>query len=429
MLNGEMILSVIYYIIYMVALMFIGQETFHCFDKKRHWVMRLIVICSILILVDILRLDTISFIFFLLGTLLFISLGKEKIWKSIVFYVYTQLLEWVIDIPICLLMVYLCTSKYQEDIIYSILSCIATCVCYTFVSRCNWYRKFFISLQALSLKEHMMVMAELISALILILIGVGLQTIVDSPRVLWTFRAAMILELLVIPADIILLVRALYDKRNYIEQVQLKEEIIEEQKKYYHTIYQNNQEIRGFRHDISTHLGALEVLLENNDGEKAKGYLRTLREEFSHTKGKIFHIGDEVLDALVNSMYCEAKEKQIEFTVEGAITESIADTYDLCMIFSNAISNAKEACERITDRNTRIGIFILAHNGTLLLRFENTAIFKMYEQLNSGMTSKQDMGEHGFGVKNIQRAVEKYNGTMEYRYEDEKIILEIFLEA
>ena len=44
----------------------------------------------------------------------------------------------------------------------------------------------------------------------------------------------MILELLVILAGIILLVRAVYDKRNYRDQVQLKEEIIEEQKKNYH---------------------------------------------------------------------------------------------------------------------------------------------------------------------------------------------------
>ena len=44
----------------------------------------------------------------------------------------------------------------------------------------------------------------------------------------------------------------------------------------------------------------MQVLLENNDIEKAKQYLGTLREEFSHTKGKTLHIEDEVLDALVN---------------------------------------------------------------------------------------------------------------------------------
>ena len=105
-------------------------------------------------------------------------------------------------------------------------------------------------------------------------------------------------------------------------------------------------------------------------------------------------------------MYCEAREKQIEFNVEGAITEPIVDTYDLCTIFSNAISNALEACTKITDRNTKISISILIHNGTLLLRFENSALGDMQEQINSGITSKQNAEEHGFGIQNIRKAVD-----------------------
>ena len=108
-------------------------------------------------------------------------------------------------------------------------------------------------------------------------------------------------------------------------------------------------------------------------------------------------------------------------------TENI-DVYDLCTIFSNAISNAIEACEKMSDVKKIITISVLEQGKTIFFRFENPATAEMYETVRQNGTTKMDNKDHGFGILNIKRAVEKNCGEMEYLFQDGKLILEVYFE-
>ena len=51
----------------------------------------------------------------------------------------------------------------------------------------------------------------------------------------------------------------------------------------------------------------------------------------------------------------------------------------------------------------------------------------MYQAIVKGKTTKTDSDNHGFGIRNIRNAVEGLHGSMEYRYVNGKIALEIYI--
>ena len=104
---------------------------------------------------------------------------------------------------------------------------------------------------------------------------------------------------------------------------------------------------------------------------------------------------------------------------------------DICSVFANAIDNAAEACSklpddaekyiRITFRKTELHRIITITNPTAEQVDCNA--------LNSGahFTSKKDKERHGFGVRNIRRAAEKYGGILKLDCENGEFTLTIVL--
>lgn len=93
------------------------------------------------------------------------------------------------------------------------------------------------------------------------------------------------------------------------------------------------------------------------------------------------------------------------------------DNLTFCVVLSNLLDNAIEACQRITDENTVKEICLeFARSWDMLyircinsmnpetLRFEKGTFF----------TSKKDKHTHGFGITNISDVVKKLQGTCEF---------------
>ena len=142
-----------------------------------------------------------------------------------------------------------------------------------------------------------------------------------------------------------------------------------------------------------------------------------------------YHTGSEILDVIINQKIQEARKKGIGIEIEGKIDKpDFMDTYDLCALFSNILGNSIEACETMQDKEELITVSILTHRNTVLFQFINPATAEMYEALREGRTTKTDKRNHGFGMKNIQRVVNKHGGKIETLFENGKIIIEIYFE-
>lgn len=113
--------------------------------------------------------------------------------------------------------------------------------------------------------------------------------------------------------------------------------------------------------------------------------------------------------------------KNIEFDTKIQIPEDIfVDAIDICIIFGNALDNCIEACDKIENGPKKISVSIIYEDESLICKIVNTAIKSNSRFLH---TTKSDNINHGFGIGNIESALEKYKNICRFKQSDTEFIL------
>jgi sensor histidine kinase regulating citrate/malate metabolism len=126
----------------------------------------------------------------------------------------------------------------------------------------------------------------------------------------------------------------------------------------------------------------------------------------------------------------QASKNQIRITcvADGKLLDFMHVT-DICTIFGNALDNAIENAVLIEDPEKRmIHVTVSAQKSFVLINISNYFEGKI-ELKNNALpkTTKHDKCNHGFGLKSIGYAVEKYNGTMSVSAENNWFELKILM--
>ena len=120
-----------------------------------------------------------------------------------------------------------------------------------------------------------------------------------------------------------------------------------------------------------------------------------------------------------------AREKQIDFHAAVSFSEgAFLKPLDISTIFGNALDNAVEASEKLPESMRLITVKAAAVHDLLVIAVENN---RRLDEFTPQKTSKKDSFLHGFGISNIQKAVEKYGGECIARPKEEKFIVKIIL--
>ena len=193
-------------------------------------------------------------------------------------------------------------------------------------------------------------------------------------------------------------------------------------------LQRSDEELRAFRHDYKNHLVVIRSYLESGNTEAAKAYfdsIGTLSPEALRQTGT----GNFAADALIGYKLRAAEEKGVRFTFEGRIPSSGIRDEDLCTILSNLLDNAVEAAAPL-EGEKEVHIEAIFKNNFLLLCITNpTGNAPQNERgtPDSGTpggkysdgrfaadlptTTKADKKNHGYGLKNVRIAVNKYGGS------------------
>lgn len=101
---------------------------------------------------------------------------------------------------------------------------------------------------------------------------------------------------------------------------------------------------------------------------------------------------------------------------------------DLCMILSNGIDNAIEACEKIPFANNReIKVVGRYNQGYFILDITNQTLDHVVVKNNTVKTTKTDRTKHGYALWNIRNSVDKYKGDLNLSYKENKFKLEVII--
>lgn len=189
---------------------------------------------------------------------------------------------------------------------------------------------------------------------------------------------------------------------------------IKEQYSYIQEAQRRNERYRSFQHDINNHLLVLSGLLHSSKYDQAEHYLQKLDKAAKSLFGAI-STGNSVLDVLLWEKIRYAEQYEISVTCDVLIPKKIAiDDIDLCILFSNGMDNAVNACKNAAQEHRTI---------TLTSRQKHD--FLLIEMVN-GVDCLRPFS-YGTGLKNIELTAKKYDGTIQTEQTENQFFLSILL--
>ena len=218
----------------------------------------------------------------------------------------------------------------------------------------------------------------------------------------------------------ILIFRSHYEKR--LEDFQ--DSVLKKQRDEVQNIYQT---MRAWRHDYHNHMQAIKALLSMGKKEELSDYLDNLEKDLDSIDIAI-RTGNVGLDAILSSKVSIARKNDIEVNCTAKVPANlkISDVH-LCAIVGNLLDNAIEACEKITEGAAQrfIRIYIGLFKSQLYISVSNSTCEKHRRRLSELVTSK--LGEHGFGLRRIDKLAEKYDGYVNRKNEPGIFATEVML--
>ncbi len=194
-------------------------------------------------------------------------------------------------------------------------------------------------------------------------------------------------------------------------ELEAMENLLNRQYEQYRLFEENNRSMHRVYHDLKHQI---DFLRAEKSAEKRESYLREMEEVISTHEAEA-NTGCAVLDTLLTSKNLTCLQSGIVMTCYAdAGRMSFMDVMDICSIFGNAIDNAIECVQKISDRNKRlIKVTVYTQNHFLLIRIENYCESPVTFDSGMPVTTKADRQMHGYGVKSIKRTVERYHGHLD----------------
>ena len=207
------------------------------------------------------------------------------------------------------------------------------------------------------------------------------------------------------------------EKEKYLAE--LTEQHYHLQIEYYQQLLEKQQETKALWHDIKKYTAAMQAVAAQNDSEQLRQIAQAAEDAYERVKD-ISAVGNPVVDALLNQYLRSAKENQIQVLLDITIPEVLAiSTLLLSVVIGNTFDNAIEACRLIAPEKRVIHLQLRKQNRILFYSIENPYIDAV-TQLRVGK-------HHGYGLKNVERAVNQNNGNFQVEKVDGNFIVQIRL--
>ncbi len=245
-------------------------------------------------------------------------------------------------------------------------------------------------------------------------VTLGLQTVIAIPEdelAMWN-----LLSVILMFSVLVYNLNRHYEAEKEI--VRLKEEQAELLDRDYQSLNRLYSENARLFHDLHNHIELLHRHLTHGNVNEAVEYLEDLRGPVREITNSGW-TGDEAVDYLIGNKIAAAQEQQIaaEVNMEFPRYTNIRSA-DLTAILGNLLDNALEAAKKAQGDRRFIRLTVRRINNMLVIKVENGCGAPPVSKQGELITSKREGGLHGWGLKSVRAAAEKYDGIVETMYED-----------
>jgi len=205
-----------------------------------------------------------------------------------------------------------------------------------------------------------------------------------------------------------------------VEEQKLATHHYEMQQQYYHNVIQDREQTRALWHDLKKHVVAIEALLESKENTYAMSEYEQIRQAFDDL-GNIVDTENAALNAILHYNIKQAQAHNILVALDAYVPPEIfVSAVDLSVIIGNTFDNAIEECVLLDESERKINVTILQKNHMIF-----------YEIINPCLpTPRKKKGRfRGYGLENVKRCAEKYDGSVVYGFTGKQYSVSIRLSS
>lgn len=212
-------------------------------------------------------------------------------------------------------------------------------------------------------------------------------------------------------ATLMLCIAIAHDHQRFHETEQLNQQI-DQQKGYYNALTEQVLREREARHNFRHQVAAIRGFLETDDLQGLYEYCDDLELE-QVEKVDIPYTGNAAADGVLYYYGCQAKAKNIKFSVCCQLKKLSISDQDLCIILGNALDNAVTAAGSY-EGERYIEVLSEKKHDMLLLTVDNSFDGILLQEKGKIYSKKRAKGEEGIGILSIRKLCEKNGGASKF---------------
>lgn len=217
-----------------------------------------------------------------------------------------------------------------------------------------------------------------------------------------------------------------YDKINEAYQKTLEQKSMEQRIAMYQNqfelINQSQENIRSIRHDM---LLLLSNYIHQGHYKDALSYIDEIEMHLDVFR-EYTHTGNNEIDSILNYLLNQAEQLHCEIETQIRVpNEKIISAFDLNMLLSNLLENALDALKK--SEKKYLNILIRYDRNILYISVYNSFNGQLNKKRDILYTTKKDSQKHGYGLRNIQSIIEKYDGESIFQQESNIFKADIIL--
>jgi len=198
-------------------------------------------------------------------------------------------------------------------------------------------------------------------------------------------------------------IKAAFDLKLQNEAVEAK---LEQQTQYYTLLEKHQKETIALRHDMRRHIALIKSLISDGHKTISEEYVNELEKQLKQNT-PLIQTPHPVISVLLTWQNIKAQELGVDMRVSVNIISDIkVNPVDLCVLIGNVVDNAIEACEFLpAGADKYVAVKIAQRDSKLLIHVENPYV--------PGIKKANRDGKHGFGLKNVNKVMDKCGGLMD----------------
>ena len=187
-----------------------------------------------------------------------------------------------------------------------------------------------------------------------------------------------------------------------------------------------HEQIRKITHDFKHQVDSLIILCEEKQCDKLLSCLKNLSSRCHNDL--IIKTGNKMLDALLSSKKAEAERQQIYFDLKLDVQPNLPYiSLEHCVLLSNGLDNAIEACGRSKGKAKLIDLELTANAIAFMFRLRNTLGEKPEPLGETFKSKKNNKFKHGIGLISMKSTCQELDGKIDYSYDDEYFTVWVYI--